>query len=142
MLLEQGRVEDFLRMFYTLLAADITHETLSACEWTNNTHPQNPSICSLVRMYRTMMIEERDGGLYLLQGVPRRWLEQDKQIGITERPRGTAPVAALCFRHQQQYRPHSPSRSTAAGSHSLSSQIAVAPRATYQGSDRRRPIKL
>ena len=32
-LLEEGRVEDFLRMFYTILAADVTHGTLATGEW-------------------------------------------------------------------------------------------------------------
>jgi hypothetical protein len=37
-------------------------------------------------MFRTMMVQERDGGLYLLQGTPRRWLEQGKELTITEAP--------------------------------------------------------
>ena len=77
-LLELGRVEDFLRIFYTLLAANISHETLTTCEWRSNTQPHVHSISSLIRMFRTMMIQERDGGLYLLQGTPRRWMEQGK----------------------------------------------------------------
>ena len=38
-LLKLGRVEDFLRIFYTLLASDISHETLTTCEWRDNTQP-------------------------------------------------------------------------------------------------------
>jgi hypothetical protein len=85
-LLELGRVEDFLRIFYTLLASNISHETLTTCEWRSNTQPHVHSISSLVRMFRTMMVQERDGGLYLLQGTPRRWLEQGKTVKITEAP--------------------------------------------------------
>jgi hypothetical protein len=85
-LLELGRVEDFLRIFYTLLAANISHETLTTCEWRSNTQPHVHSIASLIRMFRTMMIQERDGGLYLLQGTPRRWMEQGKGFTITEAP--------------------------------------------------------
>jgi hypothetical protein len=83
-LLELGRVEDFLRIFYTLLAANISHETLTTCEWRSNTQPHVHSISSLIRMFRTMMIQERDGGLYLLQGTPRRWLDHGKTVKITE----------------------------------------------------------
>ena len=85
-LLELGRVEDFLRIFYTLLAANISHQTLTTCEWRSNTQPHVHSISSLIRMFRTMMIQERDGGLYLLQGTPRRWMEQGKGLTITEAP--------------------------------------------------------
>jgi len=85
-LLELGRVEDFLRIFYTLLAANISHQTLTTCEWRSNTQPHVHSIASLIRMFRTMMIQERDGGLYLLQGTPRRWMEQGKVLTITEAP--------------------------------------------------------
>ena len=62
-------------MFYTLLAANVSHETLTTCEWWSNTQPHVHSISSLIRMFRTMMVQERDGALYLLQGTPRRWLE-------------------------------------------------------------------
>jgi hypothetical protein len=85
-LLELGRVEDFLRIFYTLLAANISHQTFTTCEWRTNTQPHVHSISSLIRMFRTMMIQERDGGLYLLQGTPRRWMEQGKTVSITEAP--------------------------------------------------------
>src|SRR5208337_970631 len=85
-LLELGRVEDFLRIFYTLLASNISHETLTTCEWRSNTQPHVHSISSLIRMFRTMLIQERDGGLYLLQGTPRRWLEQGKGMKISEAP--------------------------------------------------------
>ncbi len=85
-LLELGRVDDFLRIFYTLLAANISHETLTTCEWRSNTQPHVHSISSLIRMFRTMMIQERDGALHLLQGTPRRWLEQGKVLTITKAP--------------------------------------------------------
>ena len=55
-LLEQGRVEDFLRMFYTVLASNVSHQTLTTCEWRNNTQPHVHSISSLIRMLRTMMV--------------------------------------------------------------------------------------
>jgi hypothetical protein len=85
-LLELGRVEDFLRILYTLLAANISHQTFTTCEWRNNTQPHIHSISSLIRMVRTMLIQERDEGLYLLQGIPRRWMEQGKTLSITETP--------------------------------------------------------
>jgi hypothetical protein len=95
-LLELGRVEDFLRIFYTLLAADISHETLTTCEWRSNTQPHVHSIASLIRMFRTMMIQERDGSLYMLQGIPRRWLEQAKVVRIVEAPTWYGPVSLEC----------------------------------------------
>jgi hypothetical protein len=85
-LLELGRVEDFLRIFYTVLAANISHQTLTTCEWRSNTQPHLHSISSLVRMFRTMMVQERDGGLYLLQGTPRRWMDHGNVLTITEAP--------------------------------------------------------
>ncbi len=95
-LLEQGRVEDFLRMFYVILAANVSHETLTTCEWLTNTQPHVHSISSLVRMFRTMMIQERDGGLYLLQGTPRRWLDQGKEILLKEAPTWYGPLSLAC----------------------------------------------
>ncbi len=95
-LLEEGRVEDFLRMFYTILAADVTHGTLATGEWGSNTQPHVHSIASLIRMFRTMMVQERDGGLYLLQGTPRRWLEDKQEITITELPTWYGPLSLDC----------------------------------------------
>ena len=92
-LLELDRVEDFLRIFYTLLASNISHETFTTCEWRSNTQPHVHSISSLIRMYRTMMIQERDGALYLLQGTPRRWMEQGKEVKITEAPTWYGPLS-------------------------------------------------
>ena len=98
-LLEQGRVEDFLRMFYTILAADVSHQTLTTCEWRNNTQPHVHSIASLIRMFRTMMVQERDGGLYLLQGTPRRWLEDEQGDDIRELPTWYGPLSLQCVSH-------------------------------------------
>jgi hypothetical protein len=47
-------------------------------------------------MFRTMMIQERDGGLYLLQGTPRRWLDQGKEILIREAPTWYGPLSLAC----------------------------------------------
>jgi hypothetical protein len=85
-LLELGRVEEFLRMFYAILASNVSHQTLTTCEWRSNTQPHIHSIASLIRMFRTMLIQERDSGLYLLQGTPRRWLEQGQVIRIKDAP--------------------------------------------------------
>lgn len=96
MLLELGRVEDFLRIFYSLLPADISHETLTTCEWRRNTQPHVHSISSLIRMFRTMMIQERDGALFMLQGIPRRWLEDGKVVRIVEAPTWYGTVSLEC----------------------------------------------
>ncbi len=85
-LLELGRVEEFLRMFYTILAADVSPRTLTTFEWWNNTQPHLHSISSMIRMARTMLIQERDDTLYLLQGTPRRWYEQGERIDIVNAP--------------------------------------------------------
>ena len=83
-------------MFYSILASNVSQETLTTCEWRSNTQPHVHSISSLVRMFRTMLIEERDGGLYLLQGTPRRWLEQDKQLCITKAPTWYGALSLRC----------------------------------------------
>jgi hypothetical protein len=85
-LLELGREEEFLRMFYTVLAANISPETLTTFEWWSNTQPHLHSVSSMIRMARTMLLQERDGALYLLQGVPCRWYEQGKEIKISAAP--------------------------------------------------------
>ena len=95
-LLEQGRVEKFLRMFYTVLAANISHQTLTTDEWRAATQPHIHSIASMVRMARTMLIQERDDGLYLLQGTPRRWLEGGQKIIINEAPTWYGPLSLTC----------------------------------------------
>ena len=98
-LLEQGRVEDFLRMFYSILATNVSRQTLTTCEWRSNTQPHIHSISSLIRMFRTMMVQERDGGVYLLQGTPRRWLEDNQQITIKELPTWYGPLSLDCVSH-------------------------------------------
>jgi len=95
-LLELGRVDEFLRIFYTLLAANISHETLTTCEWRSNTQPHIHSISSLIRMVRTMLIQERDGALYLLQGTPRRWLADGEVIRIAQAPTWYGPLSLEC----------------------------------------------
>jgi hypothetical protein len=95
-LLELERVEGFLQILYTLLASNISHETLVTCEWRSNTQPHVHSISSLIRMFRTMMIQERGGNLYLLQGIPRRWFEQDKVVKIIEAPTWYGAVSLEC----------------------------------------------
>jgi hypothetical protein len=95
-LLEQGRVEEFLRMFYAILAANVSHQTLTTCEWRSNTQPHVHSISSLIRMLRTMLVQERDGDLVLLQGVPRRWLEQGKEIRIAGLPTWYGSLSLDC----------------------------------------------
>jgi hypothetical protein len=95
-LLELGRVEDFLSILYTLLACNVSHRTLTACECQSNTQPHIHSTSSLVRMVRTMLVQERDGGLYLLQGTPRRWLEDGKQIRIEKGPTWYGPLSLGC----------------------------------------------
>ena len=47
-------------------------------------------------MFRTMMVHERDGGLYVLQGTPRSWLEDGKEIDIRELPTWYGPVSLHC----------------------------------------------
>jgi len=95
-LLELGRVDEFLRIFYTLLASNVTHETLTTCEWRANAMPHIHSISSLIRMFRTMLIQERDGALYLLQGTPRRWLADGQEIRINEAPTWYGPLSLRC----------------------------------------------
>jgi hypothetical protein len=92
-LLEQDRVEDFLRIFYCILGANVTHETLATCEWRRNTQPHVHSIASLVRMFRTMLVQERDGGVVLLQGTPRRWLAPGKEIHLRSAPTWYGPLS-------------------------------------------------
>jgi hypothetical protein len=83
-------------MFYMILAANVSHQTLTTCEWLSNTQPHIHSISSLVRMFRTMMIQERDGALYLLQGTPRRWLDQGQAVRIREAPTWYGPLSLEC----------------------------------------------
>ncbi len=92
-LLELGRVEDFLRILYSLTTAAISHQTLTTTEWGNNTQPHIHSIASLIRIVRTMLIEERPDRLCLLQGVPRRWLEQGQEIKIRQAPTIYGPLS-------------------------------------------------
>ncbi len=92
-LLELGRVDDFLRILYSLTTAAISHQTLTTTEWGPNTQPHIHSISSLIRIIRTMFIEERGDRLYLLQGVPRRWLEQGQEIKIQQAPTIYGPLS-------------------------------------------------
>ncbi|MBE7559604.1 hypothetical protein HS125_11885 [bacterium] len=95
-LLQQGRVQDFQRIFYTLLSANVSHDTLTTCEWRRNTQPHIHSIASLMRMFRTMLVDERDGGLYLLSGVPLSWTNMGQVIEFRELPTRYGPVSLLC----------------------------------------------
>ena len=98
-LLERGQVEDFLRIFYAILAGDISHDTLTTCEWGPGAHPHVHSISSLIRMFRTMMIQERDGRLTLLQGIPRRWLAAGQKIEIDAAPTWYGPLTLTSESH-------------------------------------------
>jgi len=95
-LLELDRVEEFLRIFYTLLGSNLSHETLTTGEWGGNTQPHIHSVSSLIRMFRTMLIQERDGSLYVLQGTPRRWLANGEQLKIVEAPTWYGPLSLAC----------------------------------------------
>lgn len=92
-LLERGKVEEFLRIFYTALAAGISHGTFTTTEWGDNTQPHIHSIGSVIRMFRTMLIQERGGTLYLLQGVPRAWFAQGQSILIRQAPTWYGPIS-------------------------------------------------
>ncbi|MBN2217046.1 MAG: hypothetical protein JW719_06690 [Pirellulales bacterium] len=92
-LLERERVEDFLRILYSLTTAAISHQTFTTTEWGDNTQPHIHSISSLLNLYRTMLIEERPDRLCLLQGAPRRWFEHGKKIHIRGAPTWHGPLS-------------------------------------------------
>jgi hypothetical protein len=92
-LLELGREEEFLRMFYTILASNVSPDTLTTFEWASNTQPHLHSVSSLIRMARTMLVQERDGELALLQGTPRRWHQHGKVIRISDAPTYWGPLS-------------------------------------------------
>ena len=50
----------------------------------------------MVRMYRTMLVQERDGGLFLLQGTPRRWLADGEEIRLERVPTWYGPLSLAC----------------------------------------------
>lgn len=95
-LLHREQVEDFLRILYSLATAAISHQTLTTTEWGDNTQPHIHSIASLIRIVRTMLVEGRQDRLYLLQGTPRRWLDQGKIIKIHQAPTIYGPLSLTC----------------------------------------------
>jgi hypothetical protein len=80
-------------MFFFLLACAVSRETLTTTEWGPNTQPHVHSISSLIRMLRMMLVQERNGSLWLLRGTPRAWLEQGKRIAIDRAPTWYGPVS-------------------------------------------------
>ena len=118
---------------------NVSHQTLTTCEWRSNTQPHVHSISSLIRMFRTMMVQERDGGLYLLQGTPRRWLEDGQEIDIRELPTWYGPLS-LALRFPRRQRQRAPAaggpRATRLSSHP--SEAAAAGRIAHQRRHRRR----
>ncbi|MBN2579853.1 MAG: hypothetical protein JXB10_12770 [Pirellulales bacterium] len=98
-LLQRERVEDFLRILYSLTTAAISHQTLTTTEWGDNTQPHIHSISSLIRMVRAMFIDERPDRLCLLQGVPRRWFEHGKEIHIRQAPTCFGPLSLKTRSH-------------------------------------------
>lgn len=44
-------------------------------------------------MFRTMLVQERDGALVLLQGTPRRWLAPGQEIHLRSAPTWYGPLS-------------------------------------------------
>jgi len=66
-LLELAGKRSFLRMFYTILAANTSPDTLTTFEWCGTTRSRTlHSVASMIRMARRCSWQERDDGLYLL----------------------------------------------------------------------------
>jgi hypothetical protein len=47
-------------------------------------------------MFRTMLIQERDGAISLLEGTSRRWLDQGQAVRIREAPTWYGPLSLEC----------------------------------------------
>lgn len=94
--LQRDQIPNFLRGFFNTLAAISDRQTLTFQEeldfgggQPNKTHEE----AWFMHQFRHMLLMEMGNELYLARGVPRRWLENGKEIGVTRAPSYFGEVA-------------------------------------------------
>jgi hypothetical protein len=126
-LLRQDAVREFLLAFYAFLAFNMEHDVFTSREsnviYASDQHARSsygtpeitdPLVCSsavALQAMRHMLVSEElteaghyTGRLYLLQGVPRPWLQDGQVIRLREVPTHYGPVSLEMRSHSAQGR--------------------------------------
>lgn len=98
--LRAGYPEEYILGVWTALAYGMTRETFSSVEVTMHKTGENymtlPHLYSgtqQLMMLRAMLVDEYDGEVHLLSGVPRHWLEEGKVIEVEGAATADGPLS-------------------------------------------------
>jgi len=105
-MIETGKTDDFLALYYYLVANYMSHEThcngeLPLRETPDdknksviNVQPHDHSNAGFHFMTRSMLIYEDDTSIHLLRGIPSWWLVQtQKSIDVKQAPTTSGPIS-------------------------------------------------
>jgi hypothetical protein len=84
--LENDDIENYLGIFYHQLASGVSHRNLSPCENRYGVWHMPWADGEFHRMLLRMLVYEQGDELVLLMAIPRRWLENGRQIRIERQP--------------------------------------------------------
>jgi hypothetical protein len=83
---ENDDIENYLKVFYHQLASGVSHRTLTPAENRYGVWNLPWADSEYHKMLLRMLVFEQGDTLCLLKAVPRRWLEQGKQIHVKNQP--------------------------------------------------------
>jgi hypothetical protein len=84
--LENDEVENYLDVFYHQLASGVSHKNLSPCENRYGVWHMPWADGEFHRMLLRMLVYQQKDKLVLLKAIPRRWMEDSKEIRIEKQP--------------------------------------------------------
>lgn len=98
--LVRGQVEHALRAFYNSFAANLyadvrcfTEHPVVAYGWGAGPFYKTPDESAFLTWFRYLLLMESEDALLLCPGTPRKWLDDGKEIEITEAPTYFGPVS-------------------------------------------------
>jgi len=82
--LGRDEIEEFITMYYTLLAEGMDRQTFVTGEYHHG--QQNLPVCDAEqsRIQRMMLVRENQGGIDFGSAIPRAWMRDGKRIALTE----------------------------------------------------------
>jgi hypothetical protein len=86
MFLENDEISRYLEVFYNQLAAGVSHRNLSPCENRYGVWHLPWADGEFHRMLLRMLVYAQEDTLVLLKAVPRRWLEDGREITVAQQP--------------------------------------------------------
>jgi hypothetical protein len=90
--LERDETGKYLEVFYHQLASGVSHRNLSPCENRYGVWHLPWADGEFHRMLLRMLVYEQGDTLILLKAIPRRWLEEGREIRVTRQPTGFGAI--------------------------------------------------